>query len=330
MTEEIYKNIYRIEVKLPNSPLKTLNAYLIRGTDGDYLIDTGYRVDECIECLNEGLEELYCSRDKLNVILTHMHTDHSGLFDVVCGSKGHIFLSTIDHDYGKRYIKGELPKLTLKRMKESGIHDCEVLSEDSPEALTGDFNDSRFVDLSDNDLIDTGEYKLKAILTPGHTAGHMVFFIEAEGVLFSGDDVLYDITPNITVFPYIQNSLKDYLSSLNMLKKLNVKYAFPSHRSANGDYYERITQLQDHHKRRLEEVYSIIINNTGSSPYEIASRMKWKIRHSNWNDFPNTQKWFALGECNAHLDYLEKDGLINYNIVDGIRRYYALETSRDK
>ena len=321
MTEEVYKNIYRIEVTLPDSPLKTLNAYLIRGKNSDYLIDTGYRVKECIESLTSGLDELHCDKDKLNVILTHMHTDHTGLFDIVCGSEGHIYLSAIDHSYGRRYITGELPNLTLERMKESGIMDSEILSGDSPEALTGDFNDPRFFDLSDGDIIDTGEYELKAILTPGHSPGHMVFYIENEGVLFSGDDVLYDITPNITVFPFITNSLNDYLNSLELLRKLNVRYAFPSHRSLNGEYYERILQLKKHHFERLEEITGIISVHPEITPYEIASKMRWKIRYNDWSSFPVTQKWFALGECNAHLDFLQEKGCIYYEIKDGIRRY---------
>lgn len=322
MTEEIHKNIYRIEVGLPNSPLKTLNAYLIKGSKGDYLIDTGYRADECLNCLQSGLDELGCNKDRLNVILTHMHTDHTGLFDKICGREGSIFMSKTDHLYGKEYEKGVLHRLTLKRMYESGLKENEKLSSDSLEALAGDFFDPRFTDLNDQDEIDTGEYKLRAILTPGHTPGHMVYYIEDEGIAFIGDNVLYGITPNITVFPNTQNSLGDYLSSLEMLKNIKVRYAFPSHRRIDGDYYSRIDELKTHHIKRLEEITLIIREESDITPYEIASRMKWKIRYDDWEHFPNTQKWFAIGECNSHLDYLEHEGIIGFQTEDGIRKYY--------
>ena len=41
----------------------------------------------------------------------------------------------------------------------------------------------------DNDLIDLGGVKIKAIHTPGHTKGHTCFYIELanSSVLFTGD-----------------------------------------------------------------------------------------------------------------------------------------------
>lgn len=321
MIEEVYKKIFRIEVTLPDSPLKTLNAYLIKGNNGDYLIDTGYRVKECVQCLDSSLDELKCDRERLNVILTHMHSDHSGLVDVVCGKNGHVYLSETDHAYGKKYIDGILRKLTIERMLESGIRECEILSDDSQEAQAGDFFDSRFVDLCDGDKINTGEYILQAIHTPGHTPGHMTYYIEDRKIMFTGDNVLYTITPNITVFPFVKDSLKDYLNTLERLKNIDVDYAFPAHRNINGDYYSRISELIHHHKKRFSEVYRIVLHCPGITPYDIASQMKWNIRHNDWSDFPITQKWFALGECNAHLDYLQGRGCIGFEIKDGIRRY---------
>ena len=57
--------------------------------------------------------------------------------------------------------------------------------------------------------------------------------------------------------------------------------------------------------------------------YEIAGRMKWKIRARNWEEFPVTQKWFAVGEAMSHLDYLRTRGRIRrQKDADGFLRYY--------
>ncbi len=32
--------------------------------------------------------------------------------------------------------------------------------------------------------------------------------------------------------------------------------------------------------------------------------MKWSMRGKCWEEFPITQRWFAVGETMAHLDYL--------------------------
>ena len=55
MIEELYKNIYRIGVPLKGNPLKELNSYFIRGTDGDLLIDTGFRREDCELAMRDAL-----------------------------------------------------------------------------------------------------------------------------------------------------------------------------------------------------------------------------------------------------------------------------------
>ena len=79
MTEQITESIYRIMIPLTNSPLKELNSYFIRGSGYDLLVDTGYRTQECREALQAGLEELGSDPARRNVLLTHLHTDHTAL-----------------------------------------------------------------------------------------------------------------------------------------------------------------------------------------------------------------------------------------------------------
>ena len=55
--------------------------------------------------------------------------------------------------------------------------------------------------------------------------------------------------------------------------------------------------------------------------YEIASHMTWHIRARSWDDFPISQKWFAVGEILAHLRYLENTGEILRYEEGGLNRY---------
>ena len=43
MIDEVMDGLYRIEVPLPNSPLKELNSYIIKGDDRNLIIDTGFQ-----------------------------------------------------------------------------------------------------------------------------------------------------------------------------------------------------------------------------------------------------------------------------------------------
>ena len=56
---EILPGLFRIPVPLPRNPLGELNAYLIRGQEGQrsLLIDTGVRTPECRQALREGLAQ---------------------------------------------------------------------------------------------------------------------------------------------------------------------------------------------------------------------------------------------------------------------------------
>ena len=52
--------------------------------------------------------------------------------------------------------------------------------------------------------------------------------------------------------------------------------------------------------------------------------MRWKIRSRSWEDFPLGQKFFAVGEALAHLDYLAARGRILSREEEGKNRWYAV------
>jgi hypothetical protein len=76
-----------------------------------------------------------------------------------------------------------------------------------------------------------------------------------------------------------------------------------------------------HHKARLQEVNGIIRDCPGLTAYEIAGRMRWDIQCDSWADFPLIQKWFAVGEALAHIDYLLEAGDILREKSNGLHLY---------
>ena len=62
----------------------------------------------------------------------------------------------------------------------------------------------------------------------------------------------------------------------------------------------------------------------GRTAYEIAGSMAWSIRCRSWAEFPLTQKYFAVGEALAHLDYLMVRGQVQRREEHGKWRYYAV------
>ncbi len=328
MIEQLDRDLFRIEVPLPGNPLRATNAYLIRGEERELLIDTGFRRKECREALEEGLKELGSDKSRRSVLCTHLHSDHSGLADVFAGDAVTLKDGTLSPESPRIYLR-DTDSAFLGHIYETGYRlerRKRFLSEGFPEdilnvvyavnpamtqALPKDFKtaDPRFTNLKDGDVISAGRYALKTIAVPGHTPGNSMFYEERMGIMFTGDHILFDITPNITEWESVGDSLGDYLESLRKVRSLPVSRALPGHRKP-GDYHARIDGLIRHHAARLQETERIIAEEPGLCGYEIAGRMRWKIRARNWEEFPATQKWFAVGECLSHLNYLLRRGKI--------------------
>ncbi|HWQ77812.1 MAG TPA: MBL fold metallo-hydrolase [Anaerovoracaceae bacterium] len=323
MIEKILDDLYRIPVPLPGNPLKELNSYFIRGTDGDLLIDLGFRQPECRKALAVGLKELGSAPERRDVLLTHLHSDHSGLANDFVGPGRNIYISNTDKRYLERILRGETAQALHDRYKSEGFPEAmlSMIEKTSPARIySAQGMGSNVRGLDDGEVIQAGRYHLQTVLVPGHTPGCAMFWLKKQKTMFTGDHVLFDITPNITAWTGIEDSLGNYLDSLRKSQAYPVEMALPGHRKG-GDYHERIEKLLTHHDRRIEEALRIIKAAPGLNAYEIASRMKWKIRASNWESFPVYQKWFAVGECLSHLDYLCRRGKISGELINGIYSY---------
>ena len=165
-----------------------------------------------------------------------------------------------------------------------------------------------------------GEFTLTVLETPGHTPGQICLWMDSEGILFTADHVLFDITPNIAMWPNLDNALGHYLKSLEKIKSLPVKLALPGHRHS-GDLHRRIEELFAHHRNRVAETLAIVQGTPGLTAYEIAGQMTWDIRAKSWDEFPLNQKWFAVGEALAHLELLLEEGKLVRTEEDGFFHY---------
>ena len=324
MPEEILKNIFRIQVPLPKNPLRMLNSYLIRGKERSLLIDTGFRQPECREALLGALHKIGVNRDTLDVFGTHIHSDHIGLAPEVVGHGRSIYLGAGDFHWAASEESNLYWEIMDRRFLLEGFPAEELapLVHLNPARNYGPELDLPHYQVTRNgDTFEIGEHLLEVVEAPGHTPGMVCLWMPEEGVMFTADHILFDITPNITMWPNMENALGTYLDSLKKFKKFPVKQSLPGHRE-EGDYQGRIDELLLHHDRRVGETEQIVSQVPGSTTYEIAGRMTWAIRAKNWQEFPVIQKWFAVGEALSHLDYLMSIGKVERVMDGGSYRYY--------
>jgi len=310
MVEKILHNLYRIEIPLPNNPLQTLNSYVIKGSGSErsLVVDTGMNREECRIAMLTGLDEVGIDLDKTDFFITHMHADHCGLAAgltknppvVYCSRLAAIDIERLsDREYWEKISAiGRLsgfPEEELQRViyTHPGYKYCP----------RGQMN---FKILKDKDTISAGGYNFICIKTPGHTTGHMCLYEPSKKILLSGDHILNDITPNISLgLSYNNNLLYEYINSLDKIYGLEVDLVLPGHRNLIIDCRGRIRELKNHFQARADEVLSILKKGSQDA-YEVASQMTWDITCESWDLFPIMQKWFASGEAIAYLKYLEE------------------------
>ena len=83
--------------------------------------------------------------------------------------------------------------------------------------------------LNDGEIIDLGDRKIKALHTAGHSLGHLCFWEQKRGYLFTGDLIYKD-----TLFAYYPSTDPvAYLNSLEVIAVLPSKRLCPAHHSLN-------------------------------------------------------------------------------------------------
>lgn len=324
MIRKIDEDIFAIDIPLEGNPLKVLNSYYIRGDKNDLLIDTGFRRPSCETVLRRALFELGADPEKLSVLCTHIHSDHSGMADLFASKDLPVYMGEHDLQLLLAFLKNHKNEDGIQRFVQEGFPISlidHIYSENPAWNETMRLADSRLTPLKDGELIQVGRVMLETVYVPGHTPGNCMFWVKDRQIMFTGDHILFDITPNITNWPDRKDSLGDYLESLRKAARYPVKIALPGHRQS-GDYHARLDELMDHHKRRIQNLFWLIGNNPGLTAYELAGKMQWHIRARSWEDFPVVQKWFAVGECLAHLDYLFNRERIKKYLENGCYRYY--------
>jgi len=325
MAEKIVHGIHRLDIPLPRNPLKNLNSYVICSPEQNLLIDTGFNTRTCLNAMMAELDSLSIDLDKTDIFITHMHADHFGLAAELISDSRKIYMSTVDAVFAELLGVPERRDALIADNVGEGYPIREFLRFTDSWQAKGMFSakTQEITRLEDGDILEYGNYRFECILTPGHTPGHMCLYCSELKLMFLGDHVLFDITPNIVRWPNYDNALNEYLLNLDKISKYDIRVALPSHRAAKGSVAKRAATLKDHHKRRLSETEDIIRSTPGLTAYQIAGKMHWDIRFESWEQFPPSQKWFAVGETLAHIDYLLAADKVVSKETDSVRRYYT-------
>lgn len=185
------------------------HCYLLNGSQRSLLIDTGLGIGN----ISEAAAKL---TDKpVTAVATHIHWDHIG---------GHKYYPDFyAHEAELDWLDGGFPQ-PLETIKGYVTERCDL-----PEDFHID--DYRFFQgkptrvLHGGEHIRLGDRVIEVIHTPGHSPGHMCFWEEKTGYLFTGDLAYRGMLT--AWFP--STNPEAYLKSLETVAALPVKKVFPAH-----------------------------------------------------------------------------------------------------
>lgn len=328
---EIVQGVHQIKLPLPGGTLDHVNVYLVEGDEGNLLIDAGWNTPEAFSTLKEELRTKgFEFKDISQIVITHLHPDHYGLAGKIRELSGaKIALSEIEtHMLNSRYVDVTLLLSGVTRLlRSNGVPESELsqLSEASLPAREFVIPASPDVKLKAGRKVSVGLFEFEVLSTPGHSPGHICLYEPKRKLLFTGDHILPDITPNVGLHPQSgKNPLGDYLNSLRDLKKLEVTFAFPGHGSVFNGLRLRIEDLFYHHEQRKSAIVKVIQGEMKTA-YEIAEEIPWVpgAEDVSFQDLLAFDKRLAVLETLAHLQLLISEDKVKKAAQDGTNFYSA-------
>lgn len=317
--EQISNGLFRIPVPVP-FPMKYTYCYLARGKQGTALIDVGFNDQAAQAAWKQAFTELDMQPQEIKAIyLTHFHPDHFGLAGWMQELTGApVYMNEPDLAMVDRvWRNGDTQAQLIGQMcKEHGVSDR--LAEQIVEHMVRLHKHVLpLPELSPLPMTEVmlGDESWQVIPTPGHSDGHCCLYQPESRRLLAGDHILDKITPNISLWPSgSPNPLQDYIQSLKKISALNISQALPAHGKRIDNVSQRVSELLEHHKQRIELMCGIAMQ--GRTAYEVASEV---FRHK---ELTPHQWRFAMAETLAHLEYLVFEGKLNKS-KDGQNNMYT-------
>jgi glyoxylase-like metal-dependent hydrolase (beta-lactamase superfamily II) len=155
--------------------------------------------------------------------------------------------------------------------------------------------------LIDAERMDLGGITLETIHTPGHTPGHLAFFIPEVDLLFTAD---VDLTHFGPFYGHDFADIGKFLQSIERLRQLNAGTVATGHAGPFNDQviekfnlYEEIVYRRE--RRVLEQL---------TQPMTIDDFRGRNIIFRTYPDFPDLIQWFEIVHIEMHLERLKVMG----------------------
>ena len=314
---EVATDVFELRLPIPFED-GLVNVFLFKDADEADLLDCGMNSEESVEMIRQAVQQLGARRLR-KLVVTHIHPDHYGAAGTLAGEgRADLYIHRLEVPLVQpRYVELEhLVEEVRRYLLINGVppDDAEVLS-NSQRALSQVVKPAEpAVQLDGAEDVAMGRHKLHIEWTPGHSPGHVCLFEKSSGLLFAGDHILPDLSPNIGLHPQsTPDPLHDYLEGLRRMAALEPKRVLPAHGRPFDTIAARVEALTRHHLRRFDQILEIVDREEKSG---------WQVALDLWGPRENLyEKRLALQEGLAHLQALAVEGRMAKSVTPGSVRW---------
>jgi len=153
--------------------------------------------------------------------------------------------------------------------------------------------------LADGSVVDCGNYRVRAVHTPGHASNHLCYLLEGRGVLFTGDHVMQGST--VVISPP-DGDMQAYLDSLERLLTLDIGAFAPGHGHVIDTPQAEVKKLIAHRLKREEKIFTAL-KNAGTVTLE-------ELVKTAYDDVPERIHNVAMRSLHATLIRLRRLGRV--------------------
>ncbi|MBT8078808.1 MAG: MBL fold metallo-hydrolase [Gammaproteobacteria bacterium] len=150
---------------------------------------------------------------------------------------------------------------------------------------------------SDGDVLETPEFRLQMIHTPGHASNHVCYLQEQPNWLYTGDHIMNGST---VVIDPPDGNMADYIRSLEKLKQFPIDAIAPGHGDLLHEPFAAVDWLIAHRFEREEKVIEALAEHPESTSVELVPFAYREV----------DEKLYGWAERSllAHLGKLEEEG----------------------
>jgi len=154
--------------------------------------------------------------------------------------------------------------------------------------------------LADGDVLETPEFRLRALHTPGHASNHLCYLFEEQKLLFTGDHVMQGST--VVISPP-DGDMVVYLASLERLLGFEQSAFAPGHGYVIERTHDEVRRLLAHRLKREQKVVPAFNAKNPATIDELVPAA--------YDDVPAQVHLVARRSLHAHLVKLASEGRVS-------------------